>query len=97
GVEADLAGEVRVRWASDPDGLAAGLEHAQRLLEVLPAEAVQHQVVTMKELFEVLGAVVDDGVSSEFADEVGAGAAGGGGDGRAEVLGELDRDRSNPA
>ncbi len=96
-VQAGLAGERRVRGAGDPDGRAAGPEHAHGLLEVLPAEAVQHQVVTGEELLEVLGAVVDDRVGAELADEVRVGGPGRGGDGRAEVLCELDRDRPDPA
>ena len=97
GFSAELAGERRVGRSGDPDRLAAGAQHAERLLEVLPAEAVQHQVVPVEELFEVLAAVVDDDVGAELAHEVDVAGADRGGDRGAEVLGELDRDRPDSA
>ena len=80
-----------------PMAVPPGVRTRSDLLEVLPAEAVEHEVVAGQRLLEVLGAVVDDDVGAELAHQVRVGRARGRGDVRAEVLGELDRDRADAA
>ncbi len=78
-----------------PMALPPGLSTRRDFSRFFAAEAVQHQVVAAQELFEVLAAVVDDDVGAELAHEVHVGGTCGGRDGRAEMLGELDGDRSD--
>ena len=92
-IQAGFAGKCRIRRPDYPDGLAAGPEDAEGLLEVFSAKAVQNQIVTTQELFEVLAAVVDDYVGAKLPHEVQIGGTRRGRDGRTEVLGELDGDR----
>jgi len=81
----------------DADRNPAGAEDPERPLEVLAADAVEHQVVSAEHPLEVLGAVVDHRLGPELAHEVGVRRADRGGDARSEVPGELDRDRSDAA
>ena len=96
-VGAEFAGEHGVGWAGDRDDRAAGFEHMQRLLQRLPALSVQNDVVTGQFGGEVLGLVVDDDVGTQVLDPAGIGGAGRGGDGRAEVFGQLDGDAAQSA
>src|SRR4051812_34977294 len=81
-VRADAAGEVRGGRAGDAYGLAGGAQDPQRFLQVLPTDAVEHKVVVLELLLEVLAAVVDHDVGAKVAHEIGVGTADGGGDGR---------------
>lgn len=79
---------VRVaRQQGDDD--AAGAEHIHGTGGGLPAERVEDDVVTLLGVGEVRGAVVDAGVRTEFAQERVLGCAGGAGDVRAPLLGDL--------
>ncbi|MCX5335975.1 hypothetical protein [Streptomyces sp. NBC_00140] len=79
---------TRGRGTGDPDGSTAGMGHPSVLLQVLPAQALRHQVVAIQVMFEALGAVVDHRVDPGLAHEACVRAAGGRGGG-AEVPGEL--------
>jgi hypothetical protein len=63
----------------------------------LAANAVQHEIVVVENLFKVFGPVVDDGVGTQVADEVRVRNAGRGGYGRPKVLGQLDGYRTDAA
>ena len=49
---AELLGESGVGWTGDADRQASGLEHGERLEQVLPAEGVHHQVIAREDLGE---------------------------------------------
>src|SRR5215217_1249314 len=83
--------------AGDADRLSAALEDREGLLEVFAAERVQHDVVAGEDLGEVLLPVVHDDVGAEAAQQLRVLAAGGRRHRGADVLGELDYGRSQPA
>lgn len=56
---AELCGESGVGRAGDADRQTVGLEHAQRLRQVLATHGVDDEVITGQDLGEVLGGVVD--------------------------------------
>jgi hypothetical protein len=58
---------------------------------------LQHEVIVVHDLGEVLGPVGDGDVRAEFANPGGIGPADSRRHGRTEVLCELDRDRTDPA
>ena len=92
-----LAGEGWVGRAGDADGRRFGLEDPQRLGQGVAALGVQDDVVAVGDLLEVLGSVVDDDLGTQVTDPFQvAGAGRGGGDGRPQVLGQLDGGGADP-
>ena len=74
--------------------LSAGLQHAQRLFQRVPAKAVQNDVVTAEERFEILAFVVDDDVGAEALHQIDIRRAGSRRNDRAEMLGQLNGEGS---
>lgn len=96
-VQAYFAGKRRIRRTGNAYDFAARAQDAQGLFEILAAEGIQHQVITVQQLLKVGGPVIDDGIRAEAAHKVGVGAPGSCCHLSAQMLGQLDGDRSDAA
>src|SRR5436190_15540925 len=85
------------RRRGDPYQAPAGLQYLVGAHLHLAADRVEHNVAIGYGSGEILRVVIDDPVGAELADVIVIAGAGSRDDGRADVLGELDREAGDPA
>src|SRR5207237_8669967 len=97
GIEAPVAGELRVGHAADRHDAAAALYDGETAPERFAALRVEDEVEIGEDFVELLRAVVDDLVGAELAHQLDVARAGGGRDVTTEVLRQLDGEGADAA
>src|SRR6266702_3202639 len=87
--------KLGIRWTGDRDELSPRFEHAERFFERLCAQTIQHHIVILQDVFEIVFPVIDDQICTQALHPLEIRRARGRRADRTKLLGQLNGNCSN--
>src|SRR5438874_5691508 len=82
--------KLGIRWTGDRDELSPRFEHAERFFERLCSQTIQHHIVILQDVFEIVFPVIDDQICTQALYPLEIRRARGRRDDRTQMLGQLN-------